>query len=89
MAPFMVLGTTLRERMHLPGVHIKAKAKDKCISCSRCNRVCPMGIDVVNEIKNGVIDNLECIQCGACIDNCPKYILSYGMRKRKENDYGK
>lgn len=89
MAPFMVLGTTLRERMHLPGVHIKAKAKDKCISCSRCNKVCPMGIDVVNEIKNGVIDNLECIQCGACIDNCPKYILSYGMRKRKENDYGK
>ncbi|MDE7430579.1 MAG: 4Fe-4S dicluster domain-containing protein [Lachnospiraceae bacterium] len=89
MAPFMVLGTTLRERMHLPGVHIKAKAKDKCISCNRCNKVCPMGIDIVNEIKNDVIDNLECIQCGACIDNCPKYILSYGMRKRKENDNGK
>lgn len=89
MAPIMVLGTTLRKRMHLPGVHIKAKAKDMCISCGICNKVCPMGIDVVNDIKNGVIDNLECIQCGACIDNCPKYILSYGMRKRKENDYGK
>ena len=89
MAPFMVLGTTLRERMHLPGIYIRAKEKDKCISCSRCNKVCPMGIDVANEIKNDVIDNLECIQCGACIDNCPKYILSYGMRKRKGNDNGK
>lgn len=89
MAPFMVLGTILRKLMHLPGVHIKAKEKDKCISCSKCNKVCPMGIDVENEIKNDVIDDLECIQCGACIDNCPKHVLSYGMIKRKENDNGK
>lgn len=89
MAPFMALGTTLRKRLHLPGIHIKAKEKGKCISCSRCSKVCPMGIDVVNEIKNGLIDNLECIQCGACIDNCPKNVLSYGMLERKENDNGK
>lgn len=48
-----------------------------------------MGIDVVNEIKKDVIDNSECIQCGACIDSCPKQILSYGIIKRKENDNGK
>ena len=51
MAPFMVLGIILRERIHLPGVHIKAKAKDKCISCSRCNKVCLMGLHAVNDIK--------------------------------------
>lgn len=88
MAPFMVLGTTLRKLLHLPGVHIKSRGKNKCISCGKCNKVCPMGIDVVNEIKNDVIDNLECIQCGACIDNCPKHVLSYGMIERKENDNG-
>ena len=69
MPPFMMLGTTLREHTNLLGVHIKAKAKDKYISCSRCNKVSPIGIDVANAIKNDIIDNSECIQCGACIDN--------------------
>ncbi len=68
MAPFMVLGTKLRKFLHLPGIHIKSKERNKCISCGKCNKVCPMGIHVVSEIRNGVIDNLECIQCGACID---------------------
>lgn len=89
MAPFMVLGMKFRKFLHLPGIHIKAKEKDKCISCSKCNKGCPMGIDVVNEIKKDVIDNSECIQCGACIDSCPKQILSYGIIKRKENENGK
>ena len=39
--------------------------------------------------KNPDIKNSECIQCGACIDNCPKTILSYGMIEREENDNGK
>lgn len=82
MAPFMVLGTKLRKFLHLPGIHIKSKEKDKCISCGKCNIACPMGINVMNEIRSNVIDNLECIQCGACIDNCPKNVLSYGMIER-------
>jgi len=89
MAPFMVLGTKIRKFLHLPGIHIKSKERDKCISCGKCNKVCPMGIHVVNEIRYGVIDNLECIQCGACIDNCPKNILAYGMIERGENNNGK
>lgn len=89
MAPFMVLGTKLRKLLHLPGVHIKTIEKNKCISCGRCNKTCPMGIDVVNEMKNNVINNSECIQCGVCVDNCPKNLLSYGMIERKVNDNGK
>lgn len=89
MAPFMVLGTKLRRFLHLPGVHIRLKEKDKCVSCGKCNHVCPMGIHIVNEIKEGNIRNLECIQCGACVDNCPKAALSYGMIERKENKNGK
>lgn len=89
MAPFMVLGTKLRKFLHLPGVHIKAKQKNKCISCGKCNKTCPMGIDVVNEIKKNVINNSECIQCGVCVDNCPKNVLSYGMIEREGNDNGK
>lgn len=42
-----------------------------------------MGLSVSEMVKDGQIENLECIQCGACIDNCPQKILSYGMTKGK------
>ena len=58
-------------------------------ACGRCNKICPMGIDVVNEMKNNAINNSECIQCCVCVDNCPKNLLSYGMIERKGNDNGK
>ncbi len=89
MAPFMVVGTTLRKLLHMPGVHIRSREKNKCISCGKCNKACPMSVDIMNEIKNKVIGNLECIQCGACIYNCPEKVLDYGMIERKENDNGK
>ena len=89
MAPFMILGTKLRKVLHLPGIHIKISDKDECISCGRCSKVCPMGIDVISETGNKTIGNPECIQCGACIDNCPKNVLTYGMLERKESSDGK
>lgn len=83
MAPFMVLGTKLRRSLHLPGVHIKAKAKEDCISCGKCNKVCPMGIDVARQIEKGQIKDQECIQCGACVDHCPRRVLSLRFRSGK------
>lgn len=88
MAPFMILGTKLRKVLHLPGIHIKISDRDECISCGRCSKVCPMGIDVISETRNKIIGNPECIQCGACIDNCPKNVLTYGMLERKESSDG-
>ena len=46
-----------------------------------------MGIKVSEMIGKGEIKSMECIQCGACIDGCPKKVLSYGMTERK-NDNG-
>ena len=88
MAPFMILGTKLRRFLHLPGLHIRTGKTDSCISCGKCNKSCPMGIDVMSKTKCGIVDNSECIQCGACVDNCPKNMLSYGMIERKENRNG-
>ncbi len=49
---------------------IKIKRKsDTCISCTLCNRNCPMGIDVMG--KDAVNDPL-CNRCLNCIDSCPK-----------------
>jgi len=89
MAPFMVLGTKFRKLLHLPGIHIKASQKSSCVSCQKCNKACPMGIDVMRETKHGIVSSSECIQCGACVDNCPKNVLSYGMLERTEKESGK
>ncbi len=48
--------------------------KDKCISCGKCARVCPMDVDVRDNSrkrKNGT----ECILCMECVRNCPKDAL--------------
>jgi len=48
--------------------------KDKCISCGKCKRMCPMDVDVTNNSrkrKNGT----ECILCMECVKNCPKNAL--------------
>jgi len=40
------------------------EGRGDCIDCNQCVVVCPMGID----IRNGA--QLECINCGLCIDAC-------------------
>ncbi|MCQ2565145.1 MAG: 4Fe-4S binding protein, partial [Clostridia bacterium] len=54
-------------------VRIK-KDESKCISCGKCNKVCPMDVDVMDNSrkrKNGT----ECILCMECVKNCPKDAL--------------
>lgn len=49
-----------------------------------CNKACPMGLDVkrmVSEGSNGRCT--ECIQCGACVDECPKKVLNYMLVWRR------
>ena len=86
MAPFMVLGTKVRRILHLPGLHIEVKDREACISCGKCNKECPMGIEVSEKMEEVQIKSMECILCGACVDGCPRKVLSYGMMEgRKKN----
>ena len=48
--------------------------KERCISCGKCKRVCPMNVDVTDNSrsrKNGT----ECILCMECVKVCPKKAL--------------
>jgi polyferredoxin len=84
MAPFMTIGVKLRKLLRLPGLHISTETS-KCISCKKCNKTCPMGIDVYGFVKNSMkssgISDPECIQCGACADTCSPQALKYKFGK--------
>ncbi len=41
-----------------------------CIRCGKCNRACPMNVDVMNA-KNGRVTSAECINCNECVHACP------------------
>jgi ferredoxin len=51
----------------IPLFRIKRVAST-CISCSKCDRVCPMNIDVSHA---EVINSPECIACMECVSACP------------------
>jgi len=80
MAPFMVTGIKIRRALRLPGVFV-SHSSENCNSCKRCSMVCPMSLDMEEITTNGAVTNSECIQCGNCIDNCPKKSLSYSLKK--------
>jgi polyferredoxin len=49
--------------------------QEKCISCNKCKKICPMGVDMLDNKfsrKNGT----ECIQCMKCVIECPQQALS-------------
>lgn len=48
--------------------------KNKCVSCGKCKKVCPMNVDITDNSrkrKNGT----ECILCFECVKACPKKAL--------------
>lgn len=51
--------------------------KDRCVSCGRCEKLCPMGNI---EMKDGLpVFGKNCIGCTACSFNCPEDAISIGV----------
>lgn len=46
--------------------------KEKCITCRKCEKVCPMQL----EIRNNDVKP-DCIKCGRCVTACPKAALQF------------
>ena len=71
--------TYRRDRGEPRGAHKKGDSWDgrgSCIDCNQCVAVCPMGID----IRDGA--QLECINCGLCIDACDDVMGKIGQPVR-------
>ena len=71
MAPFMIVGTLIKDKLKYPSLHLKVEP-DKCVKCGLCTKICPMSIDVEKMITAGKTHHSECILCGVCASNCKK-----------------
>ncbi len=51
---------------------IKPNLQNECIECLACNKQCPMGVNVMEYMKqNKPITDTECIMCNDCSIVCP------------------
>lgn len=64
----------------------KIKRNDKsCISCGKCDKVCPAGLNVAS-VKE--VNSADCISCLGCVKNCPNSSLkatTFGREISKKN----
>lgn len=85
MAPFMVIGTKIRDFFGAPGLRLKPNSS-QCVNCKKCNQACPMSLEVQQMVHNDAMEHHEYILCGACIDSCPKKAISYSWLMGKNNN---
>lgn len=55
--------------------------KSLCHSCGKCSRVCPFQLQPYLEFdEHNQFNNINCIKCGTCVENCPAGILSINKK---------
>ena len=58
---------------------------DKCISCGKCAKLCPL--DNITLEQGKPVWNDNCTHCMACIGNCPTQAIEYGTITRGKEQY--
>lgn len=68
MAPIMIIGEKIGDLSKIK--RRKLIKNSGCISCKKCNDICPMSIDVMQNVSSN-----DCIICGECVKVCPVKVL--------------
>ena len=78
IAVIMIVGRKIRNLVRWPALHLSADT-GQCTDCEKCSKNCPMGLDVNIMIRQGSMENTECILCGCCVDVCPEQAIRYAF----------
>jgi ferredoxin-type protein NapH len=81
VAGLMILGRKIRNRFGWPALQLSADAS-RCIDCKKCSKTCPMGLDVHGMVRQGEMENAECILCAGCADTCLEGAIRYTVGGR-------
>lgn len=60
--------------------------KDNCISCGKCERLCPLQVISMDNGKP-VWKGKTCAHCMSCIQNCPAAAIEYGEKTKGKKRY--
>ncbi len=66
----------MEDLRYLDDVSTLVLDKEKCIGCSLCTEVCPHIVFEMREKKAHIRDFNACMECGACVNNCPSEAIS-------------
>jgi len=81
----LIIGRKIRNIFRWPALHLEAE-KDRCIDCKKCSMECPMSLDVNDMVREGKMEQTECVLCGSCVDTCPKNVISYSWAEKKTEE---
>lgn len=76
IAVMLIIGRKIRNIVGWPALHLEAE-KGRCIDCRMCSEECPMSLDVNTMVREGTMENTDCILCGNCADTCPNGVIRY------------
>ena len=60
-------------------------AKDNCIGCGKCEKLCPL--NNIKMVENKPTWNNNCTHCMACIGNCPVEAIDYKKTEGRKTPY--
>ena len=81
MAPFMIIGRKIRNCFQWSSLQLKSNP-ELCDHCSTCSENCPMSLPVEEMVDKKIMENAECILCGACVDGCRQGAITYDWGKK-------
>lgn len=82
MAPFMIIGRKLRNAGGWKSLQLVPEHA-KCTDCKKCEKVCPMSLEVNAMVARENMEDSECILCGMCVDNCPRQAIALSFTTRR------